>query len=79
MAISKRHLADTSTSQDAVRAAREHDFTHAASHELRTPLTVMKVAVDVLADEAMAKFQPAGDEEPTDDEDLTENQDEAAE
>lgn len=48
MAISKRHLADTSTSQDAVRAAREHDFTHAASHELRTPLTVIRVASDLL-------------------------------
>jgi signal transduction histidine kinase len=30
---------------------RERNFTRDTSHELRTPLTVMKVAVDVLADE----------------------------
>ncbi|WHZ20785.1 MAG: Two-component system sensor histidine kinase [Rhodanobacteraceae bacterium] len=35
---------------------RERNFTRDASHELRTPLTVMKVAVDVLADEAMSPF-----------------------
>ena len=49
MAISDRRFPDTSTSQDAVRVAREHDFTHAASHELRTPLTVIRVAGDLLA------------------------------
>jgi signal transduction histidine kinase len=31
---------------------RERNFTRDASHELRTPLTVIKVAADVLADEA---------------------------
>src|SRR5579883_1558774 len=31
---------------------RERNFTRAASHELRTPLTIIKVAADVLADEA---------------------------
>jgi signal transduction histidine kinase len=35
---------------------RERNFTRDASHELRTPLTVIKVAVDVLADEAMSPF-----------------------
>src|SRR5690348_3269178 len=35
---------------------RERNFTRDASHELRTPLTVMKVAVDVLADEDMSPF-----------------------
>ena len=35
---------------------RERNFTRDASHELRTPLTVMKVAADVLADEAMSPF-----------------------
>jgi len=35
---------------------RERNFTRDASHELRTPLTVMKVAVDVLADEPMSPF-----------------------
>lgn len=35
---------------------RERNFTRDASHELRTPLTVMKVAVDVLADEEMSPF-----------------------
>lgn len=35
---------------------RERNFTRDASHELRTPLTVMKVAVDVLADEEMTPF-----------------------
>ena len=34
--------------------------------------------VQDLADAAIAKFQPAGREEPADDEDLTEDQDEAA-
>ncbi len=49
MAIPERHSIGTSGSQDAVRAAREHEFTHAASHELRTPLTVIRVASDLLA------------------------------
>jgi len=31
---------------------RERNFTRDASHELRTPLTIIKVAADVLADEA---------------------------
>ena len=35
---------------------RERNFTRDASHELRTPLTVMKIAVDVLADEDMSPF-----------------------
>lgn len=35
---------------------RERNFTRDASHELRTPLTVMKIAVDVLADEEMSPF-----------------------
>lgn len=35
---------------------RERNFTRDASHELRTPLTVMKVAVDVLADEPLDPF-----------------------
>jgi len=35
---------------------RERNFTRDTSHELRTPLTVMKIAVDVLADEDMSPF-----------------------
>ncbi|MGH8211974.1 MAG: sensor histidine kinase [Rhodanobacteraceae bacterium] len=31
---------------------RERNFTRDASHELRTPLTIIKIAADVLADEA---------------------------
>jgi len=49
MAIPEQHIVATSASQDAVRAVREHEFTHAASHELRTPLTVIRVASDLLA------------------------------
>lgn len=50
---------------DAIRAfaernaefvERERNFTRDASHELRTPLTVVKVAADVLEDEALSAF-----------------------
>ncbi|MBL0028938.1 MAG: HAMP domain-containing histidine kinase [Rhodanobacteraceae bacterium] len=35
---------------------RERNFTRDASHELRTPLTVIKVAADVLEEEALSAF-----------------------
>lgn len=35
---------------------RERNFTRDASHELRTPLTVIKVAADVLEEEALSGF-----------------------
>ncbi|HRG16969.1 MAG TPA: HAMP domain-containing sensor histidine kinase, partial [Pseudomonadota bacterium] len=35
---------------------RERNFTRDASHELRTPLTVVKVAADVLEEEALTAF-----------------------
>lgn len=35
---------------------RERNFTRDASHELRTPLTVVKVAADVLEEEALSAF-----------------------
>jgi signal transduction histidine kinase len=50
---------------DAIRAfaernaefvERERNFTRDASHELRTPLTVVKVAADVLEEEALSAF-----------------------
>ena len=50
---------------DAIRAfaernadfvERERNFTRDASHELRTPLTVIKVAADVLEEEALSAF-----------------------